>query len=244
MPPVLIPDLKSVQVPAVCEPSARVAEDSRLPGGQAGPASFVGRAGLRSGVKPANNIVVSGAAGSSRIQDPGSGSRFHKEVDSCGLVLRAASEMSNPGILEVLRSPLRVHPGAGSAPGPPGQSRIQAGAGLAGSSRQGSEGAAGSPGRGGLRQAGVQDRSVTRNVPDVLPVNVPGELPVDLPAVMPVDVPAKLVPDISVQGDAVSVGPRQGGSGETAEVVLAVLLRGNRVKSQVIPYQAGESGMG
>jgi len=85
---------------------------------------------------------------------------------------------------------------------------------------------------------------VTRNVPDVLPLNVPGVLPVDLPAVMPVDVPAKLVPDISVQGDAVSVGPRQGGSGVAAEVVLPVLRRTNRVTSQVIPYQAGTSGMG
>ena len=88
---------------------------------------------------------------------------------------------------------------------------------------------------------------MTRNVPDELPVTVPGELPVDLPAVVPVDVPAKLVPDFSVQGDAVSVGPRQGGSASTAsaaEVVLPVVRRSNRVSSQVFPYQAGTSGVG
>ena len=81
------------------------------------------------------------------------------------------------------------------------------------------------------------------DLPAVLPVDMPGELPVDVPADLPIDMPAELVSDISVQGDAVSVGPRRG-SGEAAEVVLPVLRRGNRVKSQVIPYQAGDSGMG
>ena len=103
----------------------------------------------------------------------------------------------------------------------------RAGAELEGSRRQGSEGSGGTPGR---RQAGGQDRSVTKNVPD------------DFPAIVPVD-----VPDFSVQGDAVSVGPRQGGSASTAsaaEVVLPVVRRSSRVSSQVFPYQAGTSGMG
>ena len=207
LPPVLIPDLNGVQAPAVCDQGARLG-----PGSTESQVQAPQRAGLRSGVKSANNIIVSGAAGASRIQDPGKFQENSRKV-----------------------------PGAVSAPELPGQSRIQAGTELEGSRRQGAEGSGGTPGD---RLAGGQGRSVTMNVPDVLPVNVPGKLPVDLPAVMPVDVPAKLVPDISVQGDAVSVGPRQGGSGEAAEVVLPVLRRTNRVTSQVIPYQAGTSGMG
>ena len=116
-----------------------------------------------------------------------------------------------------------------SAPELPGQSRLQAGAELEGSRRQGAEGSGGTPGH---RLAGGQDRSVTMNVPD------------DFPVVVPVDVPARLVPDFSVQGDAVSVG--QGGSTSTAsaaEVVLPVVRRSSRVSSKVFPYQAGSSGM-
>ena len=82
----------------------------------------MGRAGLKSGVNPSHNIVVSG--------DNAAGSRVQKEVDSCELVLRAASEMDNPGILRVLRSSPRAVPGAVSAPGQstagPGQSSGQA----------------------------------------------------------------------------------------------------------------------
>ena len=95
----------------------------------------------------------------------------------------------------------RKVPGAVSAPEPPGQSRLQAGAVLEGSRRQGAEGSVGTPGH---RLAGGQDRSVTKNVPD------------DFPVIVPVDVPAEVVPDFSVQGDAVSVGPRQGGSASGA----------------------------
>ena len=62
---------------------------------------------------PGNNFVVSGGKAA--------GSRVQNEVDSWELVLRA--EMSNPGILRVLRSPPRAEPGVGSAPG---QSRTQA----------------------------------------------------------------------------------------------------------------------
>ena len=53
------------------------------------------RAGLRAGVRSSNNIVISGDTAGSRVQ---------KEVEACEAVLRAGSEMSNPGILRVLRS--------------------------------------------------------------------------------------------------------------------------------------------
>ena len=207
-----------MQVPVLSGPSAVPAESRDLARQQSGPSGFVGRAGLRSGIRPSNNTVVSG--------DKAAGSRVQNEVDSCELVLRAASDMDNPGILKVLRSSPRAEPVVGSAPeqgsAGPGQSRVQARPGQTGSSGQDSEGSAGAvgggtPGRGGLRQSGSQDRSVTGG--------------------------SVLSGDISVQDDAVAVGPRQD-IGQAAEVTLPVLRRGNRVKSQVIPYQAGESGMG
>mgnify|MGYP000970270060 CR=1 FL=1 len=139
----------------------------------------------------------------------------------------SASLIQDPGKFQ---ESSRKVPGAVSAPEPPGQSRLQAGAVLEGSRRQGAEGSGGTP---GYRLAGGQDRSVTMNVPDDFPV-------------VSVDVPVGLVPDFSVQGgDAVSVG--QGGSTSTAsaaEVVLPVVRRSSRVSSQVFPYQAGTSGMG
>ena len=100
LPPVPIHNLESVQDPVLSVPSAEPAgsRDS----GRRQPPGFVERAGLRSGVRSSNNIVVSGDTGS----------RVQKEVESCELVLRAASEMANPGILRVLRSLPRAGPSA------------------------------------------------------------------------------------------------------------------------------------
>ena len=100
----------------------------------------------------------------------------------------------------------------------PGQARP----GQTGSSGQHSEGSAGAvgggtPGRGGLRQSGSQDRSVTGD--------------------------SVLSGDISVQSDAVPAGPRQD-IGQAAKVTLPVLRCGNRLKTLVTPYQAGDSSMG
>ena len=172
---------------------------------------------------PSHTIVVSG--------DNAAGSRVQKEVDSCELVLRAASEMDNPGILRVLRSSPRAEPGAMSASGQSsagsGQSSGQARSGQAGSRGQGSEsgvpasaaGAAGgdTPGRGGLRQLGSQDRSETGQ--SLLTGNIP------------------------VQADGVPVEPKQS-LDQAAEVALPILRRGSRVKTKVTPYQAGDLGMG
>ena len=202
-----------MQVPDQSGPSAVPAESRR----QAGPPGIVGRAGLRSGDRPSHNIVVSG--------DNAAGSRVQKEVDSCELVFRAASEMDNPGILRVLRSSPRALPDAVSAPGQSsagsGQSSGQVRPGQA-SREQGSESGAsaaggGTPGRGGLRQLGSQDRSETGQ--SLLTGNIP------------------------VQADGVPVEPEQG-LDQGAEVALPLLRRGSRVKTKVIPYQAGDSGMG
>ena len=165
-----------------------------------------------------NNTVVSG--------DKAAGSRVQNEGDSSELVLRTASDMDNPGILRVLRSSPRTELVVASTPeqgiAGPSQSRVQARPGQTGSSGQDSEGSAcavggGSPGRGGLRQSGSQDRLVTGD--------------------------SVLSGDISVQSDAVPVGPRQD-IGQAAEVTLPVLRRCNHVKTQVTPYQAGDSSMG
>ena len=185
---------------------------------QAVPPGSVGRAGLRSGDRPSHNIIVSG--------DNAAGSGGQKEVDSCELVFRAASEMDNPGILRVLRSSPRALPGAVSAPGQSsagsGQSSGQVRPGQTGSREQGSESGAsaaggGTPGRGRLRQLGSQDRSGTGQ--SLLTGNIP------------------------VQADGVPVEPEQG-LDQGAEVALPLLRRGSRVKTKVIPYQAGDSGMG
>ena len=183
------------------------------------------RAGLRSGVRSSNNIVVSGDTGS----------RVQKEVDSCELVLRAASEMANPGILRVLRSSPRAGPNAESVPvqsgGGPGQSRSRElssegglpGAGAAGTGAAGATGSAGAagaaggdtPGRGGLRRLGSQDRLDTRQ--PVLSGNLP------------------------VQADGVPVETGQG-PGQAAEVALPTVRRGSRVKKKVTCYQGGAEG--
>ena len=132
-------------------------------------------------------------------------------------MLRAGSEMSNPGILRVLRSMPRAGPSAesvlGQSSGGPGQS---------GSRELGSEGgrpaAVGdTPGRGGLRRLGSQDRLDTRQ--PVLSGNLP------------------------VQADGVPVETGQG-PGQAAEVALPTVRRSSRVKKKVTCYQAGDSGMG
>ena len=207
-----------MQVPVLSGPSAVPAESRDLARYQAGPPRFVGRAGLGSGVMPSHNIVVSG--------DNAAGSRVQKEVDSCELVFRAASEMDNPGILRVLQSSPRAEPSALSAPGQSsagsGQSSGQARSCQAASRGQGSESAAGAggggtPGRGGLRQLGSQDRSETGQ--SLLSGNIP------------------------VQADGVPVEPEQS-LDQDPDVALPILCRGSRVKTKVTPYQAGDSGMG
>ena len=159
-----------------------------------------------------NNIVVSG--------DTADGSRVQKELESCELVLRAASEMDNPGILRVLRSSGAVlAPGQSNgepAPGAvlaPGQSSGQAKPGQAGSREQGSGAGGGTPGRGGLRQLGSQDRLET---------------------------------GLSLLKGNFPVQAAESGQGLdlAAEVDLPALCRGSRVKKIVTPYQAGDSGMG
>ena len=158
-----------------------------------------------------NNIVVSG--------DSADGSRVQKELESCELVLRAAADMDNPGILKVLRSsgavlaPVQSNgepaPGAELAHGQSG--------GQAGSLEQGSGAGGDSPGRGGLRQVGSQDRLSTG-----LSLSQ-GNFPVQ----------AAGVPVESGQGRDLAAG-----------VELPALRRGSRVKKIVTPYQAGDSGMG
>ena len=149
-----------------------------------------------------NNIVVSG--------DSADGAIVQKELESCELVLRAAADMDNPGILKVLRlsgavlAPVQSNgepaPGAELAPG---QSGGQAQPGQAGSREQGSGAGGGSPGRGGLRQLGSQDRLETGQ--SLLRGNFP------------------------VQADGVPVEPGQG-LDLAAEVNLPALRRGSRVK--------------
>ena len=152
LPPVPIHNLESVQDmrPVLSVPSAEPAGSRDLARHQARPPGFMERAGLISGVRSSNNIVISGDTAGSRVQ---------KEVEACEAVLRAGSEMSNPGILRVLRSMPRAGPSAesvlGQSSGGPGQS---------GSRELGSEGgrpaAVGdTPGRGGLRRPKGQDRS-------------------------------------------------------------------------------------
>ena len=146
-------------------------------------------------------------------------------------MLRAASEMANPGILRVLRSSPRAGPIAESVPvqsgGGPGQSGSRElssegglpGAGAAGTGAAGAAGAAGgdTPCRGGLRCLGSQDRLDTRQ--PVLSGNLP------------------------VQADGVPVETGQG-PGQAAEVALPTVRRSSRVKKKVTCYQAGDSGMG
>ena len=83
------------------------------------PPGSVGRAGLRSGDRPSHNIIVSG-------DNAGSGGQT--EADSCELVMRAAAEMDNPGILGILRQSPRAEPGVVSAPGQRGAGPGQTGA--------------------------------------------------------------------------------------------------------------------
>ena len=112
-----------------------------------------------------------------------------------------------------MRSSPSAQPVVGSAPE---QSRVQARPGQTGSSGQGSEGSASSVG-GDTPGRGGLGQSVTGD--------------------------SLLSGDISVQGDAVPVEPRQD-IGQAAKVTLPVLRCGNRVKTQVTPYQAGDWGMG
>ena len=152
LPPTPVHNLESVQdmSPVQSVPSAEVAGSRDLARHQAGPPGFIERAGLRSGVRSSNNVVISGDSAGCRVQ---------KEIEACEAVLRAGSEMSNPGILRVLRSMPRAGPSAesvlGQSSGGPGQS---------GSRELGSEGgrpaAVGdTPGRGGFRRPDGQDRS-------------------------------------------------------------------------------------
>ena len=219
LPPVPVHKLESVQAPVLSGPSAVPAESRR----QAVPPGIVGRAGLRSGYRPSHNIIVSG--------DNAAGSGGQKEVDSRELVFRAAAEMDNPGILGVLRQSPRAEPGVRSAPGQragPGQAGAESGqsSGQArlrqtASTGQGSEDSGGavsvdSPGRGGLRQLGGQDRLETGQ--------------------------SGLSGNILVQADGGQGDPGLG-LDQTAEVGLPVLHRGSRQKFQITPYQAGDAGM-
>ena len=165
---------------------------------------------FRSGVRSSNNVVIS---------DDSAGCRVQKEVEAAEAVLRAGSEMSNMGILRVLRSMPRTGPSAesvlGQSSGGPGQS---------GSRELGSEGgrpagAAGgdTPGRGGLRRLDSQDRSDSSQ--PLLGSSSP------------------------VQADGVPVEPEQV-LDQAAEVSLPTVRRGSRIKKPVKCYQAGESGMG
>ena len=163
-----------------------------------------------------NNIVVSG--------DSADGARVQKELESCELVLRAAADMDNPGILKVLRSSgavlAPVQSNGEPAPGAElahGQSGGQAKPGQAGSLEQGSGAGGDSPGRGGLRQVGSQDRLSTG-----LSLSQ-GNFPVQ----------AAGVPVESGQGRDLAAG-----------VELPAPRRGSPVKKIVTPYQAGDSGMG
>ena len=219
LPPVPVHNLESVQAPVLGGPSAVPAESRQ----RAVPPGSVMRAGLRSGDKPSHNIIVSG--------DNAGISGGQREVDSCELVFRAAAEMDNPGILGVLRQSPRAEPGVRSAPGQragPGQAGAESGqsSGQArlrqtASTGQGSEDSGGavsvdSPGRGGLRQLGGQDRLETGQ--------------------------SELSGNILVQAEGGQGDPGLG-LDQTAEVVLPVLRRGSRQNFQITPYQAGAGGM-
>ena len=101
LPPVPIHNLESVQDMNPVQSVMSVA-----PAGSRRQAGSLG-AGLGSSVRSRNNIFMSGDT---------AGSREQREVDSGEQVLRAASEMANPGILRVLRSSARAEPGAESVP--------------------------------------------------------------------------------------------------------------------------------
>ena len=170
----------------------------------------MGRAGLRSSDGPSHNTVVSG--------HNVAGSGGQKEIDSYQLLFR-------PGILRVLRSSPRAEPGVVSAPeqigAGPGQSGSesvqssgQARPGQTASTGQGSVGPCGavsvdSPGRGGLRQLGEQDRLGSGQ--SVLSGNT-------------------LLQAERGQGE-----PGRG-LDQTAEVVPPVLGRGSRQKIKISPY--------
>ena len=205
LPPVPIHNLESVQdmSPVQSVPSAQPAGSRELARQQAGPPWFWERAGLRSSVRSNNNNVISGDT---------AGSREQKEVESCELVLRAASEMANLGILRVLRSSPRAEASADSvlvqSSGGPGQSGSRE-LGSEGGRPAGAAGAAGgdTPGRGGLRRLGSQDRLDTRQ-----PL-LSGSLP--------------------VQADRVLVEPEQN-SDQAAEVALPTVRCGSRVKTSLL----------
>ena len=210
LPPIPVHSLEGVQDmgPVQSVPSAEGAGSRDLARHQAGPPGYIERAGLKSGVRSSDNVVVSGDSTGCRIQ---------KEVEAAEAVLRAGSEMSNPGILRVLRSLPRAGPSAesvlGQSSGGPGQS---------GSRELGSEGgrpaAVGdTPGRGGLRRPDGQDRSDSSQ--PLLGSSSP------------------------VQADGVPVEPEQVPD-QAAKVSLPTVRRGSRIKKPVKCYQAGESGMG
>ena len=152
LPPIPVHKPITVQAPIQSSgPSAEPAESRQ----RAVPPGIVKRAGLRSGNEPSHNIIVSG-------NNAGSGSQA--EADACNLVMHAAANMDNPGILGILRQSPRPESGNVSAPGQraaeSGQSRGQAGPGESASAGQGS-GGSGSAGRidtPGHRPLGVQDR--------------------------------------------------------------------------------------
>ena len=212
LPPIPVHNLDGVQDmgPVQSGPSAEGAGSRDLARHQAGPPGYIERAGLKSGVRSSDNVVVSGDSTGCRIQ---------KEVEAAEAVLRAGSEMSNPGILRVLRSLPRAGPTAESVLGT-GQS--SGGPGQGGSRELGSEvgrpAAAGdTPGRGGPRRLDGQDRS---------------------------DSSQQLLGSSSpVQADGVPVGPEQVPD-QLAEVPLPTVRRGSRIKQPVKFYQAGQSGMG
>ena len=105
LPPIPVHKPITVQAPVQSSgPSAEPAESRQ----RAVPPGSVKRAGLRFGNEPSHNIIVSG-------NNAGSGGQT--EADSCKLVMRAAAEMDNPGILGILRQSPRPESGNVSAPG-------------------------------------------------------------------------------------------------------------------------------
>ena len=212
LPPIPVYNLDGMRDigPVQSVPSAEGAGSRDLARHQAGPPGYIERAGLKSGVRSTDNVVVSGDSTGCRIQ---------KEVEAAEAVLRAGSEMSNPGILRVLRSLPRAGPSAESVLGT-GQS--SGGPGQGGSRELGSEvgrpAAVGdTPGCGGLRRPDGQDRS---------------------------DSSQQLLGSSSpVQADGVPVGAEQVPD-QFAEVPLPTVRRGSRIKQPVKFYQAGQSGVG
>ena len=192
--------------------------ESRLnkAGHQAGPPGYVERAGLKAGVRSSDNVIVSGGQPGVRA-----GCRIQKEVDSAEAMLRAGSEMANPGILSVLRSVPRAKTRAESVLG----SEQSSGRPDQSCSRElDSEGgrpaaAVDTPGRGGSRRLDGQDRS---------------------------DSSQQLLGSSSpVQGDRVhgdQVRPEQVPV-QIAEASPPTVRRGSRIKQPTNFYQAGQSGM-